>query len=524
MDFFEPAYDVRSSVEDDAVDQEIGFEDRSRSLLFSAQTAVIVYVFVAITLVIRILARLWRTSRAISRLSFIARQPVELRMGAANISPFAWCLVNRCIVVPTQWFDWNTEKQHSVMLHESAHISRRDGLTSVAISIVCALCWINPLIWYARRRSQMLAEQACDDAVVHQGVDETLYARHLLEISRMRAHELAPSMAQLSQLGCRIKALLDEDNRKKPMTQRLKLALMGTTAAFVFAIFSVGFAGDALAKTKTVRTEIVTKLATAQVHIEEERFDDGRRVLDEARKLHDLTPNEIAQIANMEGFRLFRSGDYKASIEAYERVVSAKSIPSELRTITLYTLAQLNYVVEDYASSVEYMRRWESLATDPGPIPKVFVAQTYYQMQDFEQASEELDRALAIAEAKGITINPNWKALQSHLVEIRNGTTESPPPHTGLDGEYFPIVKVAPVYPAAAKQHKIEGHVVVEFSVGTDGRPTNLTVVEAVPPEIFDQAALNAVRKFKYKPRVEKGAPVAVPGVRNLIRFALDQS
>lgn len=90
------------------------------------------------------------------------------------------------------------------------------------------------------------------------------------------------------------------------------------------------------------------------------------------------------------------------------------------------------------------------------------------------------------------------------------------------DGEYLPIVKVAPVYPRRALQRGIEGFVIVEFTVNKQGAVTNPIVIEAEPAKIFDQAALDAAKKFKYKPRVVNGEPIAVSGVQNRITFKID--
>jgi len=91
------------------------------------------------------------------------------------------------------------------------------------------------------------------------------------------------------------------------------------------------------------------------------------------------------------------------------------------------------------------------------------------------------------------------------------------------DGEYLPIVKVAPNYPRRAAQKGIEGYVVVEFTVTTLGTVVDPVVIEADPPGIFDRSATQAVTKFKYKPKMENGKPMEVKGVRNIIRFELDK-
>lgn len=89
------------------------------------------------------------------------------------------------------------------------------------------------------------------------------------------------------------------------------------------------------------------------------------------------------------------------------------------------------------------------------------------------------------------------------------------------DGEYLPIVKVAPVYPRRALSRGIEGYVIVEFTVTKSGAVRDPVVIESEPSSIFDRAAVNAALKFKYKPKVVNGEPIEVAGVRNRITFEL---
>ncbi|GGW80645.1 energy transducer TonB [Alteromonas halophila] len=90
------------------------------------------------------------------------------------------------------------------------------------------------------------------------------------------------------------------------------------------------------------------------------------------------------------------------------------------------------------------------------------------------------------------------------------------------DGEYLPIVRVAPAYPRRAQQRGIEGFVIVEFTVTKQGTVRDPVVVEANPQGIFEQAAIDAVLKFKYKARVVNGEPTEVSGVQNRISFEID--
>lgn len=91
------------------------------------------------------------------------------------------------------------------------------------------------------------------------------------------------------------------------------------------------------------------------------------------------------------------------------------------------------------------------------------------------------------------------------------------------DGEYLPIVKVAPVYPRRAQTRGIEGYVLLEFIVTKTGAVRDPQVIEAKPPGIFDRAAISAALKFKYKPKVVNGEAIDVAGVRNRITFELQE-
>src|SRR5210317_311413 len=89
------------------------------------------------------------------------------------------------------------------------------------------------------------------------------------------------------------------------------------------------------------------------------------------------------------------------------------------------------------------------------------------------------------------------------------------------EGDYLPIVRVAPVYPARALSRGLEGFVDLSFTVTTAGTVENPIVLQSTS-SLFERAAIRAVLKFKYKPRVVDGVPVSVPGVKTRISFMLE--
>jgi len=89
------------------------------------------------------------------------------------------------------------------------------------------------------------------------------------------------------------------------------------------------------------------------------------------------------------------------------------------------------------------------------------------------------------------------------------------------EGDYLPIVRVAPVYPARALSRGLEGYVDMSFTVTTTGTVRDPIVLFSTS-SLFERAAQRAVLKFKYKPRVVDGVPVDVPGVKTRITFQIE--
>ena len=89
------------------------------------------------------------------------------------------------------------------------------------------------------------------------------------------------------------------------------------------------------------------------------------------------------------------------------------------------------------------------------------------------------------------------------------------------DGEYLPIVRVAAVYPRRALQRGIEGFVDVEFIVTKQGSVRDPKIIQASPEGIFEQAAIDATLKYKYKPRVVNGEAMEVSGVEVRVTFEI---
>lgn len=103
------------------------------------------------------------------------------------------------------------------------------------------------------------------------------------------------------------------------------------------------------------------------------------------------------------------------------------------------------------------------------------------------------------------------------------GTLQTGGGMAGFDTDVIPVVQVSPAYPRIAKQSGIEGSVTMEVLIRPDGTVSNAKVMESNPPKIFDRAAITAMRKWKFRPKIVDGNPVA-QRARQTIEFSLGGS
>lgn len=91
-----------------------------------------------------------------------------------------------------------------------------------------------------------------------------------------------------------------------------------------------------------------------------------------------------------------------------------------------------------------------------------------------------------------------------------------------LNREYHPRNLITPHYPPAAKKEKIEGYVLVEFTVTTEGDAAGIVILDRQPSGIFNASAIEAAEKFRFWPRVVDGVTVEAPGVQYTFNYNLD--
>lgn len=121
------------------------------------------------------------------------------------------------------------------------------------------------------------------------------------------------------------------------------------------------------------------------------------------------------------------------------------------------------------------------------------------------------------------SVDPNTPTINVAPPQVAAETSIGGPGGMNIaEGDYLPIVRVAPVYPARALSRGLEGYVDMSFTVTTTGTVKDPVVVFSTS-SLFERAAIRAVLKFKYKPRVVDGVPVDVPNVKTRITFKIEE-
>lgn len=142
-----------------------------------------------------------------------------LLRGGESVMPLTWGLFRPVVLLPAEADAWPLERRRAVLLHELAHVKRRDSLTQLLGQLTCAVYWFNPMAWWASARLRAERELACDDLVLEAGERPSDYAAELLGVARsLRSpREMSPAMAMArpSGLESRLLAILDPRRQRR---------------------------------------------------------------------------------------------------------------------------------------------------------------------------------------------------------------------------------------------------------------------------------------------------------------------
>lgn len=158
--------------------------------------------------------------------------------------PFAAGVSRPTIVLPASSAEWSAERRTAVLIHELAHVKRRDLVGHTMGRIACAIYWFHPMVWSAARHLRAESERACDDLALAYGTRPSEYAEHLLDIvTCVRDHatpSVALAMAHRNEFEGRMLAILNPDLSRTGMGRLRSAALVGVLAVLALTVAAAG--------------------------------------------------------------------------------------------------------------------------------------------------------------------------------------------------------------------------------------------------------------------------------------------
>ncbi len=231
-----------------------------------------------------------------SKLALGLKRPVAVLLDPKRSIPIVWGLWKTRLQLPKEALQWNNEQLQSVLLHELAHVRRRDLFVLALTQIACALHWFNPLVWIAAWRLHVERERACDDLVLNTGIRASSYAEHLLNVAtRLTTSQWTQAcglaMARSSSLHGRLSAVLSEKQNRRSVT--LAMTIMTLSCSLLVGIPMSMLRGADEVVQETPASQLIGETKP------EETMADGRRVEANSDRTDPATVDEADDVVTV---------------------------------------------------------------------------------------------------------------------------------------------------------------------------------------------------------------------------------
>lgn len=192
----------------------------------------------------------WQALLCEAQFRLDVKPAVRLFQMAGCQVPITFGILRPVVLLPAGCKDWPPARRRMVLLHELAHVKRRDCLLQILAQAACALHWYNPLAWLSVRLMHSQRELAADDLVLSAGERPSSYAGELLDVARSLSAEqplfagMAVAMAGRSQLEGRLRRILEPGTDRRPLSWRFDLAATVLALALLLPMGALhGWAG-----------------------------------------------------------------------------------------------------------------------------------------------------------------------------------------------------------------------------------------------------------------------------------------
>ena len=168
----------------------------------------------------------------------------------------------------------------------------------------------------------------------------------------------------------------------------------------------------------TKAAKIITQVVEALERVDDEGkenpdFAQAKRLLTEMERDKDNFKSYDRSIMyNYWGYLYFNDEDYDKAMRSYELLLNEPEVTLPLRTASLYTLAQLYLVKENYAKGIELILTWMDEVENVTAQSYSLLAQAYFQTNNFQKSLDSMLEAVRLAEeVEGYKPKENWYVL-----------------------------------------------------------------------------------------------------------------
>ena len=162
---------------------------------------------------------------------------------------------------------------------------------------------------------------------------------------------------------------------------------------------------------QAVSKEVYDRIQKAQELIDVDKPNDALKMLNSLKSKKGLTEYELQNVLNYIGFVHYNLENIPEAMATYEEMLRIPSIEEQIKKQTLYTLAQLSTMQEDYNKAIGLLDRWFVLETNPAPDPYILYAQNLYQVSKYAEMVRPIEAAMAVAEKRNTRVKEDWYVL-----------------------------------------------------------------------------------------------------------------
>jgi len=205
-------------------------------------------------------------------------------------------------------------------------------------------------------------------------------------------------------------------NRKHGLLPRIFVLLVCGIFAAGSAFAAQDDEREARDKQKTKQAQAVSKevydrIQKAQEAVDADNEQGALKILNALKTKKGLTEYELQNVLNYIGFVYYNLDQIPQAMATYEEMLRIPSLEEQIRKQTLYTLAQLSTMEEDYAKALRLLDQWFALETNPAPDPYILYAQNLYQVNRYAEMVKPIEMAMAVAVKREKPVKEDWYVL-----------------------------------------------------------------------------------------------------------------